>query len=87
MSELEFFYDGNEVGCFEESEYPLKNGKYRYMPYRGEGHYRMQTAINNSTFPRCYYDKDKERIFFTVIDCPEYGILELATFERTSKAN
>ena len=84
MSALEFFYDGMEVGYFEESEYPQKNGKYRYMPYRGAGHYEMQTAIDNSTFPRCYLDEGQERVFFTVLDCPEYGVLELATFERTS---
>lgn len=85
MPELEFFYDGMEVSYFEESDYPQKNGKFRYMPYRGPGHYEMQTARANGIFPRCYYDEGRERIFFTVLDCPEYGILELATFERTNK--
>jgi hypothetical protein len=85
MSELEFFYDGMAVGTFEELEYPRKNGTFRYMPYRGAGHYEMQTARRNAVLPRCYYDDDQERVFFTVVDCPEYGILELTNFERTIK--
>ena len=41
-SEREFMFDGKPVGYFEERELPRVPGRYRYMPYRGLGHYEMQ---------------------------------------------
>jgi hypothetical protein len=84
MADLDFFYNGMEVGYFEGAAYPRKNGKYRYMPYRGPGHYEMQTERRAGGSPRCYYDLMKERVLFTILDCPEYGILQLTDFEITN---
>ena len=83
MIDLDFFYKGNGVGFFEETKPPQTDGKYRYMPYRGYGHLSMQTDRRKGIFPRCYYDIDGERISFTVIDCTEYGVLELIDFEKS----
>ena len=72
-------FKGMLVGYFEESEYPRQNGRYRYMPYRGPGHYQMQTEIKNQAV-RCYYTVGSEQCSFAVLDCPEYGVLELGDF-------
>jgi hypothetical protein len=39
--DLEFTFEGKPVGYFEESECPRVPGRYRYMPYRGIGHYEL----------------------------------------------
>jgi hypothetical protein len=52
------------------------------MPYRGFGHLEMQTERRSGGTPHCYYDTDKERVSFNIINCPNYGVLELADFER-----
>jgi hypothetical protein len=43
LAETEFMFDGMAVGFFEEVKPPSSPGLYRYMPYRGPGHYEMQT--------------------------------------------
>jgi hypothetical protein len=78
-------FTGLPVGCFEGSEYPQRNGQYVYMPYRGPGHLKMQTERRKIGHARCYYDVGAERISFTVVDCPTYGVLELADFERLQR--
>jgi hypothetical protein len=81
VSEPEFLFDGMPVGYFEEPEPSCMPGLYRYMPYRGAGHYEMQTLRRKGGSPRCYYEADGVRTWFTVKDCPEYGVLELCDFE------
>jgi len=75
--ELEFSYEGMPVGYFEEAAYPTAPGRYRYMPYRGEGHYRMQAALRAGARPRCIFGSSAS---FAVLECPEYGVLELVDF-------
>jgi hypothetical protein len=75
----EFMFDGMPVGCFEQM--PRSPGRYRYEPYRGPGHYEVQTLRRSGGNPRCYYESGAERVSFTVRDCPEYGVLELYEFE------
>src|SRR5437763_16613432 len=53
--ELEFSYEGMPVGYFEEERYPMAPRRYRYMPYRGPGHYEMQTARRAGGRPRCTF--------------------------------
>ncbi len=79
--ELEFSYEGTPVGYFEEERYPVAPGRYRYMPYRGPGHYEMQTAHRAGGRPRCTYSANGRAVSFAVVDCPEYGVLELAEFD------
>jgi len=85
MPELELRFDGMAVGRFEEPDFPRSPGRYRYEPYRGPGHYEMQTQRRAGGSPRCYYDAQDVRVTFTVRDCPEYGVLELCDFETTPR--
>lgn len=79
--ELEFSYEGMPVGCFEEDRYPITPGRYRYVPYRGPGHFAMQTARRAGAQPRCTFEAAGHVVSFTVVDCPEYGVLELTGFD------
>ena len=78
---LSFMVEAMAVGYFIDAEYPRQSGRYRYMPYRGPGHYQMQLELRERGSARCYYDIGTKRVSFTVIDCPAYGLLELADFE------
>jgi hypothetical protein len=78
---LEFFFEGKPVGCFEEEAFPSLAGRYRYEPYRGNGHYTLMTSIRTCGSQRCYYVRDRKDYYFTVLSCPEYGILELTEFD------
>jgi hypothetical protein len=81
MSErLEFSFDGQPAGYFDEAGYPSAPGIYRYMPYRGPGHHRLQTALGSGR-AACTYELDGATIHFEVLRCPEPGRLELAGFE------
>ncbi len=81
LDSLEFMFEGMPVGYFEESEYPRQSGRYRYMPYRGPGHYQMGLEMREKGSARCHFNVGLEQISFTVSDCPEYGILELEDFD------
>lgn len=78
--EREFSYQDMPVGCFEEESFPAAAGRFRYMPYRGPGHYEMQTALSAGSRPECSYREGNRIVSFVVVDCPEYGVLELAGF-------
>jgi hypothetical protein len=80
-------FKGMRVGFFLEAEKPRHNGRYRYMPYRGPGHYQMQMQRREKGSARCYYDVGSKRVSFTVADCPEYGILVLVDFEVGAKGD
>ncbi|WP_161602237.1 hypothetical protein [Tautonia marina] len=43
----------------------------------------MQSLLRVGGSPRCYYEAEGRRVFFTVGSCPEYGVLELRDFEST----
>lgn len=79
---LEFMFKGMLVGYFQEAEYPRQDGRYHYMPYRGIGHYEMERERRSKGSAECHYDLGAERVSFTVLDCPAYGLLELSGFER-----
>jgi hypothetical protein len=83
---LEFTFEGQPVGYFEEPEFPASGGRYRYMPYRGPGHYRMGIKLSEAGRAQCSYDSGGERVLFIVQSCPEYGVLELGEYKRTPKA-
>ena len=83
---LEFTFNGMPVGIFEETEYPRQSGLYHYLPFRCPGHYHMQMELSKQGSARCHYKVGPKQVFFTVVDCPRYGILELADFEIQVKA-
>ncbi len=79
---LEFFFKGNAVGVFENFNYPTKDGKFQYEPYRGHGHYEMWKTIREKGFSICYYINKSEKVFFKVEDSGKYGKLILTEFRK-----
>jgi hypothetical protein len=83
ISGLTFYFGGMPVGRFREGDAPHAPGGYSYEPFRGLGHYDMQTCLGAGGSPRCYYEAEGQNIAFTVNACSEYGVLELCDFEFT----
>jgi hypothetical protein len=77
ITALVFMLDGMAVGHFLGQEYPRQDGRYRYMPYRGPGHYKLGVALREGRSIRCYFETDDGRVSFAVTSCPGYGFLEL----------
>jgi hypothetical protein len=82
---LEFLFDDLPAGRFEGPEYPRSPGRYRYEPYRGPGHYLMHIRRKAEGAARCDYDFDALRMFFTVKDSPEHGVLALLDFQAVPR--
>jgi hypothetical protein len=76
-----FYFCGQSVGYFEDAELPSKPGHYRYMPYRGVGHYRLMEALRKGEPQQCHYVVSGAKRQFTVMRWIEYGHLELAKFD------
>ena len=73
----EFFFGEDSVGYFESQ--PLSSpGKYRYMPFRGLGHFRLVQALASSGSQRCYYLAAGEKHYFTVERIPSLHVLEVS---------
>jgi len=78
----EFIYQGNPVGIFLKGIMPAAPGTYRYEPFRGSGHYEMQTSLEAGEKPICSYRLGEIEVEFAVIRCSRYGELELGSFAR-----
>jgi hypothetical protein len=65
---LETEYD---VGIIEKI--PEQDGKYKYEPFRGIGHYDMATQLEFGIGVKCCARQSK----FTVKSRPEYGVIEI----------
>jgi hypothetical protein len=70
------------VGDFEDTRFPEHDGSYRFMPYRGPGHHKMQTALRALGSARCYYHVGDKRVYFSIDGCPEHGVIVLSHFEH-----
>jgi hypothetical protein len=77
----EFDYESNPVGLFLDRMFPIEPGDYAYEPYRGPGHYDMQTALRGGAEVICEYTSNDQRVSFRVVSCPRYGVLTLSGFE------
>lgn len=77
----EFEFEGLPVGLFKAGQFPSTPGNFPYEPFRGPGHYEMSTALRDGRTPRCSYTDKDQRISFSVLACPQYGILALDHFE------
>jgi len=75
-----FFFEGNPVGYFLEDQLPASPGSYKYMPYRGPGHYKLGQALSSRGPQRCHYFLNGEPRNFTVVSFVSYGLLELSGF-------
>jgi len=80
-SKREFYFDGMEVGYLDQLEFPCTAGTYLYTPYRGFGHYKMQTALAGGQNPRCSYRVGDSIVWFTVRKGLERGTLEFFEFQ------
>jgi len=78
-----FYLDNLPVGSFSDDCAPLTEGEYKYMPYRGPGHYNLALQLKASRVPRCHYNLDARRVEFTVLAHVEYGVLRLSGFETS----
>lgn len=76
----DFYFDGMAVGYFRQKDYPTSDGNYRYMPYRGPGHYEMQTTLEREGEARCSYDAGGQHVTFVVRKSPEHDVLVLTGF-------
>jgi hypothetical protein len=72
-----FFFEDEPAGYFEQDQFPLEPGSYRYLAYRGVGHYRLMQSLKSSGSQRCYYFVKGVKHFFTVLNCPSQGVLKL----------
>ena len=79
-----FFFEDSPVGYFAGDQLPNSPGSYRYVPYRGTGHLRLQQALVSQGPQRCHYIVENAKRHFTVVACPAYGLLELANFDVPS---
>lgn len=75
--ELEFSLDGDPVGYFTETGAPTAPGRYRYMPYRGGGHYEMGQRFQSGESPRCELLTATMRVSFTALSVPEVHVMEI----------
>lgn len=78
--DLEFFFERNSVGLFEEFKYPTKDGEYSYQPYRGFGHLKMWQTIKEKGSAVSYYINKNEKISFKVKNAGKHGKLLLSEF-------
>ena len=73
-----FFFEEELAGYFEQDHCPSQPGRYRYVPNRGIGHYRLIQSLKSSGPQRCHCLIEGTKHFFTVLNCPSQGELELA---------
>jgi hypothetical protein len=72
-----FFFADTVVGQFSSGKYPEGDGDIGYAPFRGPGHYQMQTVLKQTGSAECYFKRGEQRVGFRVVECPKYGILRI----------
>jgi len=72
-----FFFADTVVGQFSSGTYPEKDGDVGYEPFRGPGHFQMQTALKETGSAKCYFKLGEQKVLFCVIECPKYGIMRI----------
>lgn len=77
--DTEFFFDNMGVGVLYRT--PSKPGRYRYMAFRGPGHYEMCRALEANGTARCHYLTGRGgRVTFSVAGLSKDGGLILEDF-------
>lgn len=72
-----FFFADTVVGQFSSGAFPEEDGDIGYAPFRGPGHYQMQTALKQTGSAECYFRRGEQKVSFRVVECPKYGILRI----------
>jgi len=90
MPLLDFFTDGKAVGHFL-TEYPLLPGRYRFEPYRGEGHAILALSLKAGTPVSCSFPAEGTDVIFTVVQelfipakAESYWFIDIARVEAPS---
>ena len=79
-----FFFDDVVVGQFSDGTYPDRDGEVGYEPFRGPGHFQLQTALKSTGKADCYFKREDERVRFEVVGCPRYGVLSICGLSNES---
>ena len=74
---VQFFFGHQVVGYFEDQP-PSSAGEYRYMPFRGPGHYRFGQELRRKGPQYCHYVDNGETRYFTVVSIPRRYVLEVS---------
>jgi hypothetical protein len=74
---IKFFFGHQVVGYFEDQP-PSSAGEYRYMPFRGPGHFRLGQELGRKGPQYCHYIANGETRYFTVVRIPRHYILEVS---------
>jgi hypothetical protein len=74
---IEFFFGHQEVGHFEDQP-PSSAGEYRYMPFRGPGHFCLTQELARKGPQYCHYVLNGETRYFTVARIPRPHVLEVS---------
>ena len=72
------FFFGHEVVGYFEDQPPLSAGEYRYMPFRGPGHFLLGQELNRKGPQYCHYVANGETRYFTVVRIPRPNVLEVS---------
>ena len=74
---IQFFFGHEAVGYFED-QLPSSAGEYRYMPFRGPGHFLLGQELTRKGPQYCHYVVNGETRYFTVARIPRPNILEVS---------
>ena len=76
---LTFEHKGQRVGYFQGLDaYPTQPGKYRYMPYRGLGHFNMIEECARAGRAQCTFTAPNGTIGFVAKPAGEYGMIDVS---------
>ena len=67
------FHLENEYDIGTIERIPDEDGSYKYQPFRGIGHYEMETQLESGMSAKCYVRTSK----FIVKNIPEYGVIQI----------
>ena len=84
--DLEFHCDKMPVGrLMNVEDYPTRANRYRYMPYRGPGHLRMQETCRTLGQAHCVYVGPAGEVEFVVKLTRDQGVIETEQFRPVSR--
>lgn len=91
MPRLDFYIGGKAVGHFLTAEYPLIPGRYRFEPYRGEGHAILASSLEAGTVVSCSFPVEGAEVVFTIVqeifipaNYESYWFIDIARVEGPS---
>jgi len=81
MADKTIIFDGGKAVQFRTWRWPHRDGVYKYMPFRSISHLRMHQRLQAVGSARCHYERDGQKVWFSVVGFPKYAHLQLAKFE------